>query len=125
MQLDICEFYPSITEELLNAALTFAGSIESARPYLTANNIEIIMHSRKAFLFTVNPTLPETSIPWSKKEGLFDVTMGAPDGAEVCELVGLFLLNEIKSKFPELEFGIYRDDGLAIHRRIPGRGGES
>ena len=78
------------------------------------------MHSRKAFLFTVNPTLPETSIPWSKKEGLFDVTMGAPDGAEVCELVGLFLLNEIKSKFPELEFGIYRDDGLAIHRRIPG-----
>ena len=41
-------------------------------------------------------------------------------GAEVCELVGLFLLNEIKSKFPELEFGIYRDDCLAIHRRIPG-----
>ena len=46
--------------------------------------------------------------------------MGAPDGAEVCELVGLFLLNEVKRAFPELEFGIYRDDGLAIHRRIPG-----
>ena len=41
-------------------------------------------------------------------------------GAEVCELVGIFLFNEIKSKFPGLEFDIYPDDGLAIHRRISG-----
>ena len=120
MQLDICEFYPSISEELLNAALNFAGSIESVRPLLTADNIEIVLHSRKSFLFTHDPSRPDTSIPWTKKDGLFDVTMGAPDGAEVCELVGLFLLNEVKRAFPELEFGIYRDDGLAIHRRIPG-----
>ena len=52
---------------------------------------------------------------------MFDVTMGAPDGAEVCELVGLFLLSEIRSEFPELNCGLYRDDGLAEHRRIPGR----
>ena len=42
------------------------------------------------------------------------------DGAEVCELVGLFLFSKVNCKFPELEFGIYHDDGLAIHRRIPG-----
>ena len=120
MQLDICEFYPSISEELLSTALHFAGTIQAVRPLLTADNIEVIMHSRKSFLFTHDPSRPDASIPWTKKEGLFDVTMGAPDGAEICELVGLFLLNEIKHKFPELEFGLYRDDGLAIHRRIPG-----
>ena len=93
MQLDICKFYPSISEELLNAALNFAGSIEAARPLLTADNIEIVLHSRKSFLFTHDPSRPDTSIPWTKKDGLFDVTIGAPDGAEVCELVGLFILN--------------------------------
>ena len=57
---------------------------------------------------------------WTKKNGTFDVTMGAPDGAEVCELVGLFLLNEIKTQFPQLKFGLYRDDGLATYNHIPG-----
>ena len=47
--------------------------------------------------------------------------MGAPDGAEVCELVGLFLLSEVKRDFPLLEFGLYRDDGLAVHARLSKR----
>ena len=35
-----------------------------------------------------------------KREGnLFDVTMGAYDGAEVCELVGIFMLNKISEKY--------------------------
>ena len=42
----------------------------------------------------------------------FDVTMGAPDGAEVAELVGLFLLNEINKVVPTA--GLYRDDGLGV-----------
>ena len=35
---------------------------------------------------------------WMKKDGSFDVTMGAYDGAEVCELVGIFLLDKISKK---------------------------
>ena len=33
----------------------------------------------------------------SKKSGneLFDVTMGDLDGAEICELIGLYLLNKL------------------------------
>ena len=31
---------------------------------------------------------------------LFDVTMGSFDGAEVCKLVGLYLLNNMNSLFP-------------------------
>ena len=77
------------------------------------------MHSRKALLFTRDEQ--GNRIPWTKKDSIFDVTMGAPDGAEICELVGLFLLSEIKDKFPMLNFGLYRDDGLAEHRRIGGR----
>ena len=30
---------------------------------------------------------------------LFDVTMGSYDGAETCELVGLFILNNLGQKF--------------------------
>ena len=49
---------------------------------------------------------------WCKKSRNFDVTMGSFDGAETCELVGLFLLNELKSI--EIDVGLYRDDGIAL-----------
>ena len=40
------------------------------------------------------------------------VTMGSWDGAEVCELVGLFLLSQLSDL--HLTLGLYRDDGLAV-----------
>ena len=45
--------------------------------------------------------------------------MGSYDGCEVCELVGLYILHKIKTKFPEIDFGLYRDDGLGIIKRTP------
>ena len=42
------------------------------------------------------------------------VTMGSYDGAEICELVGLFILNKLGQKFGKENIGLYRDDGLAI-----------
>ena len=80
----------------------------------------IITHARKSLLFSKPPS-GKDSTPWTKKNGVFDVTMGAPDGAEVCELVGLFLLKEVRDNFPELDYGLYRDDGLAAHRRLGGK----
>ena len=60
------------------------------------------------------------TIPYGKKvTGLFDVTMGSYDGCEVCELVGLYVLHRIKEKFPEIDFGLYRDDGLGALKRTP------
>ena len=38
--------------------------------------------------------------------------MGAHDGAETCDLVGLYILDKMKTNFPEINFGLYRDDGL-------------
>ena len=48
-------------------------------------------HARKSLLFDDNGV-------WVKKDGnpLFIVKMGSFDSAEVCELVGLYLLNKIK-----------------------------
>ena len=49
---------------------------------------------------------------------LFDITMGGKHGAEVCELIGLYILQELKSILPNLVIGLYRDDGLiAIERK--------
>jgi hypothetical protein len=58
-------------------------------------------------------------LPWEKIGPVnFDVPMGSYDGAEVCELVGLYILHKLTSgKTPIFEkgnCGIYRDDGLAI-----------
>ena len=46
--------------------------------------------------------------------------MGAYDGAEVCELVGTFLLEKISEICNEGDIGLYRDDGLAIFRNKSG-----
>ena len=46
----------------------------------------------------------------------FDVTMGSYDGAEVCELVGLYILPILQEKLGNPNIGLYRDDGLgALH----------
>ena len=45
--------------------------------------------------------------PW------FGITMDSFDGAEVCELVGLYVLHVLGEKFGKHNIGLYRDDGLA------------
>ena len=46
--------------------------------------------------------------------------MGSFEDAEVCELVGLYLLNKIKSLLLSSNVGLYRDDGLAIVHKANG-----
>ena len=72
-------------------------------------DISIIKHARKSLLFN-------NGKPWIKNNNsnLFDVTMGSYDGAEICELVGLFILNHLGKSFAKENIGLYRDDGLAI-----------
>ena len=55
-----------------------------------------------------------------KRGDLFDVAMGAYDSAQVCELVGTFLLEKISEICNEGDIGLYRDDGLAIFRNKSG-----
>ena len=49
---------------------------------------------------------------------MFDVTMASYDGAETCELIGIYMLSLVASKFKD-EVGLYRDDGLAVCKATP------
>ena len=51
-----------------------------------------------------------------KKDGLFDVTMGAYDGAEVCELVETLLLDKISLKYNKNSIGLYRNNCLSVFK---------
>ena len=55
----------------------------------------------------------DRNTPWVKKGNKhFDVGMGSLDGAETCDLVGLFLLSKLQDL--NIDLGLYRDDGLGI-----------
>ena len=51
------------------------------------------------------------NMPWRKIRSDFDLTMASFDGAETCELVGLFLLSQLTHL--DVHLGLYRDDELA------------
>ena len=107
---DIKDFYPSIKKALLIKAITFTEKLV----HLTNEDKVIIKHARKSLLYN-------NSEPWMKKgSGLFYVTMGAYYGAEVCELVGTFLLYKLSLKHNKNKIGLYRDDGIAIFKNISG-----
>ena len=81
---------------------------------VSSENKAIIKHARKSLLHNKQQT-------WIKKESeLFDVTMGAYDGAEVCELVGIFILYQLSRIYNKNDIGLYRDDGLAVFRNTSG-----
>ena len=46
--------------------------------------------------------------------------MGAYDGAEVCELVGTYMLNLLSKKYNKNDFGLYCDDVLAVLKNKSG-----
>ena len=109
LKFDIVSFYPSITEDLFSKAIDWAKNFTN----FSNQDLEIIKNARKSFLFN-------KSNPWVKKNNSdFDVTMGSFDGAETCELIGLYILDKLKTLIDQKCIGLYRDDGLAA---IPGSG---
>ena len=46
--------------------------------------------------------------------------MGYYDRAEVCELVGSYLLKKVSNIVDKTDIGLYRDDGLAILQNLSG-----
>ena len=47
--------------------------------------------------------------------------MGSYDRAEICELVGLFILKHLGKTFGNKNIGLYGDDGLAIIKKKTAR----
>ena len=108
---DIVDFYPSISENLLDQALSWASNLAD----ISDEGISVIKHARKSLFFNHGK-------PWIKNNSdLFDVTMGSYDGAEICKLVGLFILNHLGKKFGKKNLGLCRDNGLAIIKKKSAR----
>ena len=74
-------------------------------------DIDIIMRCQKSLLFD-----NETAWTNENHSDTFDVTMGSFDEVDVCELVGLFLINNLSEKCGKNNEGLYRDDGLLLVR---------
>ena len=79
LKFDIQEFYPSISADLLDRALSYAKTIT----HISEEEINIIRLAKETLLFNNEKC-------WIKKSEInFDVTMGSLDGAETSEQVGL------------------------------------
>ena len=104
--LDIVEFYLSISENALDTAINFAKQYTD----IPDENLKIIKHCRKSLLYN-------NYEPWKKKDtdSCFDVIMGSYDGADVCELVGIYLLSLLASIIDKNNSGLYHDDGLNVN----------
>ena len=107
LQFDIDSYYPSITAELLDKAHNWASEL-----------VPITKDDRELYHQVKNSILFDRGTPWVKKgETSFDITMGSYDGAESTDIVGLFLLSQLKHL--PANIGLYRDDGLGVSTLKP------
>ena len=113
IKLDIVSFYPNISATILESSFNFAAGLTE----ITEDKKELIRHCCKSVLF-------HKGEPWSKKhnKNCFDVPMGSFHGAKIFELVGLYILDILKKEkiFNDGNFGLNRDDGLAVVDILPG-----
>ena len=50
--------------------------------------------------------------------GSYDVAMGNYDGAELCELIGIFTQSLLQDMIIKEAMGLYRDDGLIVLNKV-------
>ena len=82
---------------------------------IARKEVELIFHARKSVLYYHRD-------PWVTKEGNF--TLEANDRANVCELIGIYMLYLIGKKYNWKNIGLYRDDVLAVFKSASGPASE-
>ena len=87
VNFNVENFYPSISMKLFRESIEYVKNLIE----ITGQALVIIMQAIKTLLF-------ENTEPWVKKSGTkhLDVSTGCYDGAEVCQLVGSYMLNQLK-----------------------------
>ena len=97
---------------ILHQTLRFATQHRN----IDKNDLRIVNYCRNSLIFSDNKS-------WKKKstDSCFDVTKGSFDGAEICELLGLYIQSRLEKILPKSNFGLYRDDGLALLRYLNGQ----
>ena len=110
IKLDIVEFYPSISKELLSKIIEYAQSVT----VIEKKVVKTIYHACKSLFFDKDNV-------WLRKDNPeFVVPMGSYDGAELCELVSLYLLHIFTKKFGKRNIGLYRHDCFNCFENMPG-----
>ena len=94
--------YPSITKKVLKDVILFALQ----HTHLTENELRTIKHCRNSLSYDKNES-------WKKKNIniCFDVIMGSYDGAEICELVGTYILSLLSKFIDKNNGGLYCANG--------------
>ena len=105
IQFDIVEFYPSISAEIVEKVFEFYAT----QVDISTSDMEVVKAAAQNILFNNEEA-------WCKKSsGTFEVTMGGFAGAELCEAVGLWLLNTLEQN--GVQANLYRDDGLLMSHK--------
>ena len=102
IKADIANFYPSITEEV----------VKNATRYFRDKDIDITEDEENVLLKSKIQMARAFGRNWVKKTSSFDNSMGSPDGCEICEYVGLYLLCRLKevASLRDITIALYRDD---------------
>ena len=86
-------------------------------PSLCTKNVEIKQNKLDLIFDTQKSLLYCKDTPWKKqRNGEFVITVGANNGAETCEFVGLFLLYSIGENFNKDDISLYKYDGLTCFK---------
>ena len=111
IQLNIMKHYPSITETILDNALSFAEQHVKS----SDKDLQITKHCRILLLHHKNEA-------WKKKnsDNCYDGMMGSYGEAVVCELVDTLVLSTLTNSIPKENSGLHRDDGLIVMRNENG-----
>ena len=105
IQLDIAEFYSSTTESILETAINFARQHKA----ISNENLKTVKHCPKSILhYNKDPRVKKNT------KSYFDMSLGSHDGAEICELVGIYLLFLLTNIINKNFFDLYRDDVITM-----------
>ena len=74
----------------------------------------LIKYAQKSLLFN------KSKSSMKKASWIFDVAIDALEGAEICKLVGNFLLHKLSEKYERKDLALYRDDRLKFFNNISG-----
>ena len=98
MQFEFEKCYPSVSKELLLKTLTYVKTLLN----INDEQINTIIHVRKSLLFNNTDT-------WIKKNGdpYFDVKIESFNDAELCDLLGLYILHILGEKHGKHRIGLY------------------
>ena len=106
VDFDVENFHLSISVKLLTDSVNYLKSLIDITDIID-EEYSTIIYSRKILYF-------QNSKPWAKKDGNedFDVSVGCYDGAEIHDLVGSFIFNQLGPLIEKNGTGLYRDNVL-------------